>query len=61
MHSTDPRRRLLRAGLACILATLLAGCASDPRFGAGPGWVEEQAAERRRLEAMGFPQFTGPN
>jgi hypothetical protein len=61
MHSTDPPRRLLRAALACILAAMLAGCASDPRSGSGLEWVEGQAAERQRLEAMGFPQFTGAN
>jgi hypothetical protein len=61
MRTTDPLRRLCRIAAACILGATLAGCASDPRFGKGLQWVEEQAAERQRLEDMGFPQFTGPN
>lgn len=48
-----------RALLACILSLLvLGGCASDPRFKEGLGWIQWQEAERARLEAQGFPQYT---
>jgi hypothetical protein len=55
----DPRRfRSIRAALAAALALLaLAGCASDPRYNEGVGWVTWQEQERQRLEAQGFPQY----
>lgn len=53
-----PRARCLLLALA---VSLLVGCAGDYRREAGLQWVTEQAEERARLEAMGFPQFTGPN
>lgn len=57
---TDCRR--LRGLLLAVLAGLtLAGCASDPRYASGLDWVTGQASDRTRLEAQGFPQFTGPN
>jgi hypothetical protein len=45
--------------LVLLAATLLAcGCASDPRYKYGVQWVTEQQAERDRLEAAGFPQYS---
>jgi|APFre7841882724_1041349.scaffolds.fasta_scaffold00282_14 hypothetical protein len=58
MRMTD---LLSRVAAVCLAAASLSGCASDPRFSSGLEWIEGQAAERQRLEAMGFPQFTGPN
>lgn len=47
-------------GCMLVLAFLtLAGCASDPRFSQGLEWVQWQEAERKRLDAAGFPQYTG--
>lgn len=44
--------------LAAVCAVLiLAGCASDPRYKEGLGWVQWQEAERARLQAQGFPQY----
>jgi hypothetical protein len=41
-----------------VLALLaLAGCASDPRYKQGLGWVVSQEEERQRLQAQGFPQY----
>ena len=56
MRMTDRRRWLLLA----VLCGLVSGCATD-RPQRGLEWVEEQSAERARLEAQGFPQFTGVN
>jgi hypothetical protein len=53
--------RVLRLAFVAAAAALMAGCAADPRRESGLAWVTEQAEERARLEAMGFPQFTGPN
>ncbi len=58
MRTTEPGIRL---ALALAAAAWLTACASDPRAASGPNWIAEQAAERARLEAQGFPQFTGPN
>ena len=46
--------RLLLIGLALAV---LAGCASDPRYKQGLNWVVENEAEKRRLNAAGFPQY----
>jgi uncharacterized lipoprotein len=58
MTDRPGRRALLLAVLAVVS---LAGCASDPRYASGLDWVTGQSADRARLEAQGFPQFTGPN
>jgi outer membrane biogenesis lipoprotein LolB len=49
--------RLSRLVLLVLTAAVLAGCASDARRSQGVQWVEEQEAERRRLQAQGFPQY----
>jgi outer membrane murein-binding lipoprotein Lpp len=52
--------RSIRGALAAVLGALvLAGGASDPRYSQGVEWVTAQEAERKRLEAAGFPQYTG--
>lgn len=43
-----------------LIALLLTGCASDPRFKQGVEWVTWQEAEKKRLDDAGFPQYTGP-
>jgi hypothetical protein len=54
--------RLIRRLLAAVIAVLaVAGCTSDPRYASGLDWVTAQEAERARLTAQGFPQYTGPN
>ncbi len=54
-----PTIRMLFAAL--IAALTLAGCTSDPRYASGLDWVTGQEADRQRLQAQGFPQYTGPN
>jgi outer membrane murein-binding lipoprotein Lpp len=49
---------LTRLVMLVLTATVLAGCASDARRSQGVAWVEEQEAERRRLQAQGFPQYS---
>jgi uncharacterized lipoprotein len=50
--------RRIRAALAAVLVlAALAGCASDPRYKEGVGWVVWQEQERQRLQAQGFPQY----
>jgi hypothetical protein len=46
------------AGLALVLA-VVAGCTSDPRYQQGLEWVQWNEAQKKRLEAEGFPQYTG--
>jgi hypothetical protein len=50
--------RLPRGLLLLLALAVLGGCASDPRYAMGVKWVEEQEAERRRLQAQGFPQYS---
>jgi hypothetical protein len=53
-------RPALRTLIAAVLAFVaLAGCASDPRYRQGIGWVTAQEAEKKRLDDAGFPQYTG--
>jgi hypothetical protein len=49
-----------RAVCMALAVTVLCGCAADPRYSQGLEWVLWQEQERARLEAAGFPQFTGP-
>lgn len=51
----DPVRS---ACVALVLATL-AACTSDPRYHQGLEWVQWNEQEKKRLEAAGFPQYTG--
>ena len=37
----------------------LAGCTSAPTQSQAVQWIEHNEAEKRRLEAAGFPQFIG--
>jgi len=54
--------KMIRRLLAAFFTALaLAGCTSDPRYASGLDWVTAQEAERARLNAQGFPQYTGPN
>jgi hypothetical protein len=50
--------RWSRGLFIAIALAILGGCASDPRYKMGVTWVEEQEAERRRLQAQGFPQYS---
>jgi hypothetical protein len=50
---------LARTLLAAIALATIAGCAADPRYKMGQQWVVEQGAERERLQAQGFPQYSG--
>jgi hypothetical protein len=51
-------RIVRRAIISAALCVLLAGCASDPRFKEGVAWVEYNEAEKARLNAQGFPQYS---
>jgi uncharacterized lipoprotein len=46
-----------KAILAALALGVLAGCASDPRYSQGLEWVQANEAEKRRLQAAGFPQY----
>jgi hypothetical protein len=50
----------LRIAMAIVALSILSGCASDPRYKEGIAWVQWQEAERQRLEAAGFPQYSWP-
>jgi len=43
--------------VALLLASALAGCASDPRYAQGLEWVTWNEREKARLQALGFPQY----
>jgi PBP1b-binding outer membrane lipoprotein LpoB len=47
-------KRLL---LWALLAAMLVGCASDPRYKQGLEWVQWNEQEKKRLNAQGFPQY----
>lgn len=49
--------RIARIVLILVSASLLGACASGPRQSEGLSWVVAQEEERRRLQAMGFPQY----
>ena len=51
-------RRLAAIALSVVLA-FAAGCAGDPRYSPGLEWVQWNEAQKKRLEAEGFPQYTG--
>jgi hypothetical protein len=42
-----------------VVAATLAACAADPRYRQGLEWLEWNEQEKQRLEAAGFPQYTG--
>jgi len=50
--------RLVTPLFVAIALGFLAGCASDPRYKSGLQWVVDQEAERQRLQAQGFPQYS---
>ena len=47
----------VKAILAAVALGVLAGCASDPRYSQGLEWVQSNEAEKKRLQAAGFPQY----
>lgn len=51
-------KAFVRILLVLTALGILAGCASDPRRANGLQWVTEQQAERARLQAQGFPQYS---
>jgi hypothetical protein len=52
--------RVGRFLLFCITLGVLSGCGINRPIH-GVEWVVEQNIERERLEAQGFPQYTGVN
>ena len=53
------RRSSLKIAMAIIAFSILGGCASDPRYSQGLEWVQWNEEQKMRLEAEGFPQYTG--
>jgi uncharacterized lipoprotein len=49
--------RCSRIVIALLALGVLAGCASSPRYKEGVGWVQWNEAEKKRLQAAGFPQY----
>jgi hypothetical protein len=48
-------RRVVAGVLLCLA---VGGCASDPRFKEGLAWIEYNEAQKARLNAQGFPQYS---
>ena len=42
---------------AAAILSILAGCASDPRYAQGLEWVLANERENVRLQSQGFPQM----
>jgi hypothetical protein len=57
MKRRSTARSTLKIAIAIVAFSTLGGCASDPRYSQGVEWVQWQEAERKRLEAAGFPQY----
>jgi uncharacterized lipoprotein len=57
MNSSRLSTPVVKAILAALALGVLAGCASDPRYSQGLEWVMSNEAEKRRLQAAGFPQY----
>lgn len=47
----------MRIAALLLLAGVLVGCASDPRYAKGLEWVTWNEHEKARLQALGFPQY----
>ena len=47
----------MRSLTAAVLFSILAGCASDPRYEQGLEWVLSNERENVRLQSQGFPQM----
>jgi hypothetical protein len=47
----------VRSLAATVLFSILAGCASDPRYAQGLDWVMSNERESVRLQRQGFPQM----
>ena len=47
----------IRAVCLALAFTVVAACASDPRYSQGLEWVLWNEQEKARLEAAGFPQY----
>ena len=57
MKSRSFSRLTRDAVLVLFAACILGGCASDPRYKEGLSWVQWNEAEKKRLQAQGFPQY----
>jgi hypothetical protein len=57
MHSRKLSTVVVKAILVTLAFGVLAGCASDPRYSQGLEWVMSNEAEKKRLQAAGFPQY----
>jgi hypothetical protein len=57
MNSLKLSTLAVKAILAALALGVLGGCASDPRYSQGLEWVQSNEAEKRRLQAAGFPQY----
>ena len=53
------RVRLSRILLAILVVAILAGCAASGSPGRATQWVVEDAQQKARLNAEGFPQYVG--
>jgi outer membrane biogenesis lipoprotein LolB len=53
--------RLMRILLVVLGVAVLAGCASPGSPGPATQWVIDNEQQKARLEAQGFPQYTGAN
>jgi hypothetical protein len=48
-----------RAVCLALAVAVVSACASDPRYAQGLEWVLWNEQEKARLDAAGFPQYTG--
>lgn len=60
MKCRTSSRTTLKVLLASVALSVLAGCASDPRYKQGLEWVQWNEQEKARLNAQGFPQYSWP-
>lgn len=61
MQRGAAKRIVVLCAAAYCVAVLQSGCATTPpgELSQGQKWYLEMEAEKKRLEDMGFPQYTG--
>jgi hypothetical protein len=50
---------VVRTVCMALAVAAVSGCTADPRYKQGLEWVQWNEQQKARLDAAGFPQYTG--